>query len=294
MVKPVVIDLVAYSTGRMTSPLSTPVPWQVPLSDFTRWMRGADYPRSTQDKRLYHLRRFAVSTQLDPWEATTEQLLDYLGRHQWSAATKRSVRSTLRAFYSWAHADGRLDHDPAALLPKITQPPGTPRPTPEHIVREALATAGERERLMILLAATASLRCCEICLVHVRDIIGGRGDYSLVVHGKGRKDRVVPIADSLARELRERGVRNGGWVFEGQIDGHLSNKRVIELLADALPGEWTGHTLRHRFASVAYQASGDIRAVQELLGHASVATTQIYTAIGSDARRVAAMAAAVA
>jgi site-specific recombinase XerD len=81
-------------------------------------------------------------------------------------------------------------------------------------------------------------------------------------------------------------------VFPGQVNGHLTSGYVSKLVSDALPPGWTAHTLRHRFASVAYSADRDIRAVQELLGHASVATTQIYTAIPKDALRRAVNAAA--
>lgn len=65
-------------------------------------------------------------------------------------------------------------------------------------------------------------------------------------------------------------------------------------MSELLPGRWTAHTLRHRFGTVTYAADHDIRAVQELLGHASVATTQIYTAVPDDAKRRAALAASLA
>lgn len=294
MVKPRVIDLKAYKNQRMTS-LPTPAAWADPLQRFTQWMRASDYPTSTQDKRHYHLRRFANTSRLAPFEATTEQLIDYLGAHAWSAQTKRSHRATLRAFYTWAYAAGHIRTDPASLLPIVRTTPGRPRPIPEHVLRQAMATAGERERLMIRLGAEASMRSCEICLVNVADIIGIPDAYSIVIHGKGNKIRVVPIDDGLAVNLTQRGRKNiGGWVFEGKIDGHLSNKRVIELLSDALPGEWAGHSLRHRYGTITYQGSKDIRSVQENMGHASVATTQIYTGIDDDQRRRASAFAKIA
>ena len=295
MVKARVIELKSYKDRRMTSPLPTPSSWVDPLHRFTQWMRASDYPRSTQDKRHYHLRRFANTSGLGPFEPTTDDLIDYLGSHDWSAQTKRSHRATLRAFYSWAHAAGATTTDPAALLPIVRTQPGTPRPIPESELRQALATAGERERLMIRLGAEASMRSCEICLVNVADVIGQVGSHSIVVHGKGNKIRVVPIDDGLAVTLLERGRRNaGGWVFEGKINGHLSNKRVIELLADALPGKWAGHSLRHRYGTITYQGSQDIRSVQENMGHASVATTQIYTGIDDEQRRRASAFAKIA
>lgn len=293
--KPRVIDLRSYSDVCMTSPLVTPDAWADPLASYTRWLRGADYPRSTERLRLYHLKRFANTSGLAPQDVTDEDLLEYLGAHDWSSATRHSNRTSLRSFFGWAHAAGHHPTDPAALLPSIRQRIGTPRPIPDHLLADAIHSAGERERLMMVLAATAGLRAIEISKVNLRDVLGDRGGYSLHVLGKGRKIRVVPIADSLARDVRERGAAHaGGWVFPGQIDGHLSGKRVTELISEALPGDWTAHTLRHRFASTAYAGSRDIRAVQELLGHSSVATTQIYTAVPDDSIRATAMLAQIA
>lgn len=290
MVKPRVVALRSYSDKGMTSPLRTPLTWVEPLASYTRWLRGADYPQTTERLRLYHLKRFGVTSGSDPTTVTTDDLLDYLGTHQWASSTRHSNRTTLRSFFGWMHASGRRGDNPAALLPKIRQQPGTPRPIPDQLLRDALEAVGERERLMLLLGATGGLRAGEISRVNVSDIMGQRDAYSLLVHGKGRKQRVVPLADSMARDLRDAGSANaGGWVFPGQINGHLSDGYVSKLMSRNLPDGWTAHTLRHRFASTAYAGSRDLRAVQELLGHTNVATTQIYTAVPDDSVRAAVM-----
>ena len=105
------------------------------------------------------------------------------------------------------------------------------------------------------------------------------------VTGKGGHERVVPCPGHLANAIRQR----RGWTFPGQIDGHLSPRRVGELVADVLPGALTGHTLRHRYGTTTYRESGDIRAVQELLGHARLDTPALYVDVDA-----AAMAAAAA
>ena len=131
-----------------------------------------------------------------------------------------------------------------------------------------------------------------------RDLDG----WSLRVLGKGGRVRRVPLTDDMADQISARGA---GWTFQGQVSdgqavlgdrtaGHLSAGRVGELVSELLPNPWTTHTLRHRFASAAYRADRDIRAVQELLGHVSVATTQVYTAVPDDAKRRAARAASLA
>lgn len=107
--------------------------------------------------------------------------------------------------------------------------------------------------------------------------------------GTGDRDRVVPITTALAREIRRAGV--GWWLFPNDNGGHLSAEWVGTLCAAALPGGWTLHGCRHRFATRAYRGSRDLRAVQELLGHSSPVVTQRYVAVDAGALRTAMMAA---
>lgn len=163
---------------------------------------------------------------------------------------------------------------------------------------QVLAHAGPRERLMARLGAEAGLRRGEVSRVHTRDLLDGIDGYSLIVHGKGNKQRIVPITDDLAIEIARGpgghtvGRGKVGYLFPGQIDGHLSADRVGVLIGELMPPGWTMHKLRHRFATRAYTGTKDIRAVQEALGHASVATTQRYTAVTNDEVRRAVIAAA--
>lgn len=268
-----------------------PGAWGSELEEFAAWYSVAVGSIGTLKLRLYHVRRFARTVGVDPAAVTLELLTGYLADQEWSPSTLRSVMSSLRSFYAWAAATGRVSADPTRLLPKVRVPRGVPRPAPEPAVEAGLGEHDERLRLMIRLAAQAGLRCCEIALVHSSDVVRDLVGWSLVVHGKGGKDRVVPLNDGLAAELRRHGE---GWLFPGQADGHLSAAYVSKLISRALPEGVTAHRLRHRFASRAYAGTGgDIRAVQELLGHASVATTQIYTAVPDGALRRGVLAAAV-
>lgn len=109
--------------------------------------------------------------------------------------------------------------------------------------------------------------------MHSDDLVDDLVGWSLLVHGKGGKQRVVPLTDGIAREML---ALPDGYAFPGQIDGHLSPRRVGELATDLLDGVWTLHTLRHRFATRTYQIDHDTFAVQELLGHSSAETTRRY------------------
>jgi integrase len=270
--------------------ISTPEAWCQPLGEYLSWMRAAGRPASSNYLRSYHLRRFAVDTGHAPFAVTLDDLVDYLSAHPWAKSTRHSVRSTLRGFYAWAHHTGRMDANPAILLPSVSPPQGKPRPASDEALEAGIRDADERVKLMLRLAAGAGLRCCEVAAVHTDDLVEDLEGWSLRVVGKGGRRRVVPLSRRLALALR--GVPPG-YVFPGQVDGHLSSAYVSKLMSRALPPGVTAHMLRHRFASYAYVGSGrDIRAVQELLGHASVSTTQVYTKVPDGAKRAGVEAAA--
>ena len=104
----------------------------------------------------------------------------------------------------------------------------------------------------------------------------------------------MPLTDSLVAAIRsyDTGYSPKGYLFPGQIDGHVSPGHVGVLISRLMPEGWSMHKLRHRYASRGYAGTKDIRAVQEALGHASVATTQRYTAVTSHEVRAVSEAAA--
>lgn len=258
--------------------------WESAVGGYVRSLRAAG--RSPGTVRLHrHYLHGLAARQPDPWAVTTAQLEAWLAAGRWSPETRKSARAAVSGFYRWAVRAGLLERDPAASLPAVSVPTGKPRPAPEQVLERALRLADRRERLMILLAAYAGLRCCEIARVHSSDLVGS----TLYVHGKGGKVRTVPVLrDELAHAIR----RADGWVFPGRTDGHLAACTVTALLSAALPEGWTGHTLRHRFATRAYAGTHDLLAVGELLGHARPETTKRYVLTPDDALRAAVIAAA--
>jgi len=193
-------------------------------------------------------------------------------------------RTGVRSAYRWAIVAGLVTTDPTVGLPPARRDAPRPHPTPEHVYASALRAADDDERLMLRLAAEAGLRRAEVAQVHPqRDLVEDAGGWSLWVHGKGSKDRLVPLAADLARELRLRGP---GYLFPGQVDGHLAPHTVGVRISALLPDGIGMHSLRHRFASVAHARVPDLLAVKELLGHASVATTQVYVLVDPARRRL--------
>lgn len=213
---------------------------------------------------------------------TLTDLTMWLGAQTWAPESRHACRSSLRSFYGWAVMYGHTEHNPAERLPAIRRPAPRPHPTPEAALAAALERADERERLMLLLAANVGMRRGEVACVHSRDLMRDLVGWSLVVHGKGDKVRVVPLPDALGEALDQQPL---GYVFPGRIDGHLSPWWVGKIVGRLLPEGWTMHTLRHRFATRAYAVGHDVFAVQELLGHASPETTRRYVQLPDDAKR---------
>lgn len=193
-------------------------------------------------------------------------------------ATKATYRAHLVRFYRWAVAGPSpcLDWDPSAGLPRPRVPRGLPRPATDEQVHAALTRAAQPWRLHCLLAAYAGLRCCEIAVLHRADVT----ETQIRVHGKGGKQRAVPCDPYIWAAVRDLPAgpvtrrltgepADAGWVSRS-TGSHLRRRVGIRT---------SMHRLRSWYATAALDACGDIMVVKELLGHASVATTQIYTKV---------------
>lgn len=196
---------------------------------------------------------------------------------------------TLRVFYRWAVATGRCGDDLSVAIPVVRASTPNPRPLPDIIYLEALRRADARSGMILRLGAEMGLRRSEVARLHSDDILPDLDGFSLRVHGKGGKERVVPMPDALARDVCALPL---GWAFPGDDDGHLSPRWVGTLISRLLPPGWTMHKLRHRFATRAYAVDRDVFTVQELLGHASPATTRAYVKVPREGLRRTVQAAA--
>lgn len=259
--------------------------WQPLLAAWESYQRAGGLPSSTITLRVYQLTRVAREVGGDPLAATTAVLLAWLGSKQWAPNTRRSYRSSLRAFYRWTVTAGYLEVSPAEPLPPVRVPRAVPRPAPEAAYRAALVADDGRVRIAAALAGMCGLRRGEIAATTREDVEPDPGGgWSLRVAGKGGHVRLVPLPEPLATALL---AHPPGWLFPSTHGGHLSPHHLGKLVARALPGDLTTHTLRHRCGTVAYQATRDLRAVQELLGHAKPETTALYTQVPREAIRAA-------
>ncbi|WP_406057479.1 tyrosine-type recombinase/integrase [Kribbella sp. NBC_00889] len=291
--------------------------WSQAVDGFAGYLRAANRSPETIRLRTYWVGRFAsecwesdcgrdAQSCGDPFQVRLDDLLRFMANESWSAETRKSARSSLVAFYRWAVDTDRITEraDPTRRLPKVTPARALPRPAPDNVLRDALWQATDRDRLILMLAGYGGLRRAEIAQVHTVDFNWSTG--LLLVHGKGGHDRAVPIhpdltyavrAEIARRQIGQHGsgyrfdsqIRPDGYLFPGK-HGHVTPDTIGRVLDRLLAGKWTGHTLRHRFASAAYAADRDLRAVQELLGHSKPETTARYVQTPPDAMRAAVLA----
>ncbi|MGH3735857.1 MAG: tyrosine-type recombinase/integrase [Micromonosporaceae bacterium] len=271
--------------------------WVDAIDRWSDWMRAEGLRRRTVEHRRYqltvlgeaHLRR-------NPWSVRHDDLIEWMASQEWAPETRKSYRAALRSFYGWGKLAGHVRRDPAADLPPVRVPRGTPRPVAEGRLETAIAHASDRTRLILVLGAYAGLRRAEIAGLCWADVSDGQ----LRVVGKGGHARMVPIHPLLHAELaterarREDGRFGTGWRYTARPDGpHVFPGRygkgatpdsIGRAAARALGGQG-GHTLRHRFAARAYDATRDIGVVQQLLGHASPTTTAVYARADRTAMR---------
>lgn len=268
----------------------TAVTWGAAIAAYSEFQLEIAIAESSVATRRQQLGRIGRTIGVpDPWQVTGPQLRAYLLAQSWQSETKRSRRTTLRGFYRWGVERSYIAASPAASLPRIKPAPVTPSPIPETVYRPALHAAAARERLILRLAHDEGLRRCEIAVGHSRDLLRDLTGWSLLVHGKGSKERVVPLVDDLAASLR---ALPAGWFFPGGDRGHLSPRWVGRLINRDLPDGWTIHKLRHRAGTNWYEQSADMRLVADLLGHVDTKTTMIYTKVDDGRRRAVVNAAA--
>jgi integrase/recombinase XerD len=249
---------------------------------------------------LDDLAKFLARRKRRPAAADATALRAYLKALDYVGMTSRTVArrlSVLRQFYRFLVAERMREDDPAGSLDS----PKLGRPLPKVLSRVEVdrligaaqgkgADGGRMETLLEILYGSG-LRVSE--LVGLPVAAAERDPTMLVVRGKGNKERQVPLSDparaAIAKWLRTRAAsladgEKSRWLFPSRgRAGHLTRQRFAQLLKEAAlaagidPVRVSPHVLRHAFASHLLEAGADLRSVQLMLGHADIATTQIYT-----------------
>ncbi len=231
-------------------------------------------------------------------EVTISELRAWMAAERGRGLSARSLAralSAVRAFHTWLDAAEGVDCAAIHVVRSPKLPARLPRPVPEAGARALLGAVSAdaepwiaaRDQAALTLLWGSGLRISEA--LGLRQADAPLGDVVRVT-GKGGKQREVPVLPAARaaveryRELCPHVAGRGGALFLGARGGALSPRLLQKAMASArmalgLPASATPHALRHSFATQLLAAGGDLRAVQELLGHASLSTTQVYTAV---------------
>ena len=260
----------------MRNKISAPVPWRRSIEGWTDTLKAAGLSAQTIKSRRYKMVHLAALLMPSgPKDVTTEQIVQAFARQQWKPETRKAYRNTISSFFRWLHKSGRRSDDPSLDVPRVKKPHAHPRPCPDRYIAAAMEKATSSEKLMIRLGAECGLRRGEIARVHSDDVVADSAGRSLIVRGKGDKQRIVPLPDDLADIIMDA----RGYLFPGRFVGHVEESYIGDHISHLLPDGYVAHTLRHRFATTAYAATHDLFVVAELLGHESVETTEHYVAM---------------
>jgi integrase/recombinase XerC len=296
---------------------SDPIPPNDVATVADRWLRAARAERDLSPHTLAAYRRDAA--QLAEWlrRGRIEDLADldrrvlrryvsYLTERGYARRSIVRKVSAVRSMLEWAVARGLLPANPARDLstPKLDRPLPKALKASEAAALCALppddGPAGVRDRAMLELLYGSGLRVGELCALDLEDVDLREG--AVRVLGKGRKERRVPVSGPATWALRtylsaaraellavREIVPEPNALFINARGGRLSSRSVRAILARYLRAEGRAavgpHALRHSFATHLLDNGADLRAVQELLGHESLATTQIYTHVSTERLR---------
>jgi len=287
------------SGNRESVPEGDPAPgWDLP--GFGDWLSGrAEATRRAYLSDLGALAEWMSRSGVDA-PAGVDRL--HLRRYLASLGTRRLARATvarkaaaLRCYFAWSVRQGRLVSDPSRSLRAPTGKGRLPRVLSEGEIGALLDRPGasaidQRDAAALELLYAAGLRVSELCGLDRRGVdLHGR---TVTVLGKGGKERRVPIHERAAVALQE-WLREGRTTMPGPAQAVFVNQRGSRLgprdvrrILDRLALSPTHpHALRHTFATHLLDGGADLRVVQELLGHASLATTQIYTHVSKERLR---------
>lgn len=258
------------------------------MASWLDWLTAGNLSPATIRNRRYTLASFAKGVDLTA--ATTDDVLAHLQALPGGAWSKAGHLAAIKSFYHWCHGTGACPTNPAAMVRSIKTHDRThPRLSKGAIDRAILLAPNDQVRLALLLGAYAGLRRAEIAAFHSSNV---RGDH-LVIVGKGSKERSIYIHPRL-RPYCDDLLAHPGWAFPSHVwpGRHVTPETIQRMVTKALGEPWTTHDLRRWAATSWYDATKDLRAVQELLGHADPATTAKYVAANDDAMRAAVLAVA--
>lgn len=252
------------------------------LAEWAGWLRAFGAADTTVETRVGGVQVLCSHAGIDdPASITTTQLIAWLGNCK-APWTRYTYAATARAWFQWLVERGYRADDPTAGLPVPRAPRGVPRPVSSRALADALAVSSRKARAYMTLAAYAGLRVHEVAKVRGEDFADGW----LYVTGKGGVRAALPV-HHLLEQLQRGWPEQGPW-FPGSNNGHVRPQTVSDTIARAFEKAGhkgvTAHQLRHWYGTQLQRTGGDTRVTQELMRHASLQSTQIYTEVSSSSK----------
>ncbi|MGH9749500.1 MAG: tyrosine recombinase XerC [Candidatus Polarisedimenticolia bacterium] len=289
-------DFIIYLRDNLAASPQTVRGYRTDLREFAAFLRATGRGRPPSLRAIDH-------------RVVRAWLADLHGRGARRTTVARKL-SSLRSFFRYCVRGGRLKVNPARLVaaPKLER--RLPKALTEAEVESLLEAAfgdtppDRRDRAILELLYASGVRVAELVGADLGDLEMGGDDGMLRVLGKGRKERLVPVGSKAIRAIRDylkvRGRLGAGRpgagpparpddrdaLFLNARGGRLTDRSVRRilnrrLLLAAMQQKMSPHALRHSFATHLLNAGADLRSIQELLGHASLSTTQKYTAVST-------------
>ena len=252
------------------------------------------------------LLRYLKAEGIEPQDARLQDLQAFAASLHDLGVSPRSqcrILSGVRTFYRFLVIDGYMADDPTELL----ESPQTGEHLPEVLTTDEVDRLeqaidltkweGQRNKAIIEVLFSCGLRVSELVTLRLSDLY--LDDHFIRVVGKGRKERLVPISESAAEQLRlwfddrcRMDIKPGeeDYVFLNRRGAHLTRTMILIMVkrlgAEAgIQKTISPHTLRHSFATALLEGGADLRAIQAMLGHESIGTTEIYTHIDTSELR---------
>jgi integrase/recombinase XerD len=272
------------------APLSLPIETLHKLVEFESWLKSRRYSHHTVETYLNAIRIFlGYYANKIVSEISNDDLIhfnnDYILANKFSASYQNQVVNAVKLFFKIVELK--------TMRPELIHRPKSPKLLPNVLSKEEVkailqAHGNIKHKAMLSLIYSCGLRCGELLRLKLNDIDSKRG-VVIIKQSKGRKDRIAPLSSKIVDLLREyyQAYKPNIYLFEGQTKDQMYDERSLQnVLKQSL--EKCGinkpvslHWLRHSFATHLLENGTDLRYIQEILGHSSSKTTEIYTHVST-------------
>jgi len=281
-----------------------------PIENFLHYLaveKGySEHTISAYRNDLSGLIEFAGKQEISSWAAIDRQnMLGYmlnLKERGYVANTIARKVAAARSFFGFMVAEGQIKNDPTENMSSPSVGKALPRPIPLEQVRLLLeqptklsSAEAKRDAAMLELLYASGMRISELVALNLGDV-NTEGNYFVRCFGKGRKERIIPLYEKIATTVKNYVAedrpklahgKNETALFLNARGDRITRQGFWQKLKEyaksaGLSSQISPHTLRHSFATHMLSGGADLRSVQELLGHANISTTQVYTHLTTD------------